>query len=193
MPRELPHVVPGIAYLGGFLHADWTAPRQLKKDYITTMGTCGDCPGRRGSGNTPSALAPNQQRGSMSPIGCRRARLPGASSAPAGASTTPAACPSAAPSSFRTGPSLIDGQGPAFQRLAVEASDRRVGSRLGWHLHESEAAGLARELVLENSDGGDLPKGLKGFAQILFGYIAREISYKNVHGEPSFMPCTDLS
>jgi hypothetical protein len=95
-------------------------------------------------------------------------------------STTTTTTPTT-PTLVGAGASLVHVHLASLQLLAVQVVDRGLGLGLGGHLHECESPGLAAELVRDDIHGRNLTEGLEGFSQILFGDVARQISYVDVH------------
>jgi hypothetical protein len=67
------------------------------------------------------------------------------------------------------------------QVLAIHLANRSLGFVLRRHLNESEAPRFAGKPVFYDSDRFDLAKGRKRLAQIVFGYVTRQIPCINVH------------
>jgi hypothetical protein len=97
------------------------------------------------------------------------------------ASATATSATATATTAFGAWARLIDVELSALQLFAVELGHRRLGFLLRRHLDEREPSRLAGELVRDDIHGGHLTEGLELRPQIIFGHIARDVSYVDVH------------
>ncbi len=97
-------------------------------------------------------------------------------------STTSAATSAATASTpFGAGASLVDVELSSLQLLPVQVVDRGLGFGFGGHLDKRESSWLATVLVRYDVYGCDLSEGFKSFSQFLFGDVARQVSYIDIH------------
>jgi hypothetical protein len=103
--------------------------------------------------------------------------------ATAAATTTAskAASTAATTATFSLGTCFVDRERTALQVFTVQSRNRRFGFRLRGHFHETETARLAAELVFQYVDLLYRTVLAECTAQILFGYIARQITHKDIH------------
>jgi hypothetical protein len=94
--------------------------------------------------------------------------------------TTAAAITAAASTTGRasfTGARFVHGQGPAFDRLAIELRDRLLGVCFRCHRDKGEAARFAGELILHQRDLLNWSRLSEKILQIRFGRVEGKISY----------------
>jgi flagellar biosynthesis regulator FlaF len=72
---------------------------------------------------------------------------------------------------------FVHGQGPAFDRLAIELRDCLLSIRFGRHRDKREAARLTGELILHQRDLLHWPRLSEKILQICFGRVEGKISY----------------
>src|SRR6266446_2898258 len=78
---------------------------------------------------------------------------------------------------------LIDREGPAFHRLALELGHRRSGRSAIGHLDKAKAFGAAGVAIRDHPDLVHHTIRLEELAEVAVGGAKRQIANKNIHGK----------
>jgi hypothetical protein len=104
-----------------------------------------------------------------------------AETATAATAATAAATTAAAAAMFRAGTGFVDRERTAFEFLAVEGADGRLGLCVRGHFDEGEASGPARELILDDRNRRYLSMSFKKLPDVTFAGVERQITNVDIH------------